>query len=204
VRQARRFQRVGQPTIAVETRRRIDGRTAQLVAESVLCWWQDIGRRRFRRAKQILIVADFTTQRAGAWKLALQRVADDTGLRLTICKLPLGTSRWTRIEKQLVCRWAGGRRGRSGGGDCAEVSLVGAAGRTGSNGRGPAPEIAVARGHVNDKVTWAAVAGLKLEPSKFQGEWNFTIEPRLSGRVRTLTPAGDLGVAARPRSVGAT
>jgi hypothetical protein len=178
VRQARRFLRAGQPVIAVETQRRIDGRTAQLVAESVLRWWQDLGRRRFRRAKQVLIVADFTTQRAGAWKLALQRVADGTGLSLTICKLPLGTSRWTRIDKQLVCRWAGGSRGRSGGGDCVEVGLVGATIRTGSNGRGPAPEIAVARGHVNGQVTRAAVAGVKLERHEIQGGWNFTIGPR--------------------------
>jgi hypothetical protein len=158
--------------IAVETARRIHGRTAHLAAESVLRWWQDVGRRQFRRARRMLIVADFITQRAGAWKLALQRVADATGLSLTVCKLPLGTSRWTRIEKQKKYRWASNGRKPSGQDQHVEVSLVGTAG---SNGKVRASEIAPPHGHANGKVTRAAVAGVKLKPHKFQGGWNFTI-----------------------------
>jgi hypothetical protein len=171
-RQARAFQRQGLPVVMVETRQRIDGSTAQPVAESVLRWWQDIGRRRFRRARKMLIVADFTTQRAGAWKLALQRVADHTGLNFTICKLPVGTSRWTKIEKQLVCRWASNGGDPSGQDQHVEVSLVGTAG---SNGEVPSSKVIGPRRHTNGKVTRAAVAGVKLKPHKFQGDWNFTI-----------------------------
>jgi hypothetical protein len=120
----------------------------------------------------LLIVADFTTQRSGALKLALQRVADPTGLSLTVCKLPLGTSRWTKIDKQLVCAWASNGRDPSGRDQHVEVSLVGSAG---SNGKVRASKIAVPHGHANGKVTRAAVAGVKLKPHKFQGDWNFTI-----------------------------
>jgi hypothetical protein len=120
----------------------------------------------------LLIVADFTTQRSGALKLALQRVTDRTGLSLTVCKLPLGTTRWTRIEKQKKYRWASNGREPSGQDQHVEVSLVGSAG---SNGKVRASKIAVPRRPTNGKVTRAAVAGVKLKPHKFQGGWNFTI-----------------------------
>ena len=154
---------------------RIDQCTAQFVAESVLHWWQKRGHRRFREARKLLIVADFNSSRAGGWKLALQRLADDTRLQLTVCMLPPDTIRWTAISKQLVCTWAPkGRRG-SIRDHYAEVSLVGSTSR---KDRVPLSEILDSSRHSDRKVSRAAVAGVKQSRHEFHGDWNFTISPQ--------------------------
>ena len=67
-------------------------------------WWDTIGRRRYPGADRLLICADgggSNGYRLRAWKIELQRLAAETGLTITVCHLPPGTSKWNKIEHRL-------------------------------------------------------------------------------------------------------
>lgn len=83
----------------------IDHDTAQFAANTVLRWWHEMGRERFPKASDLLIMADgggSNGVRCRLWKLALQGMADETGLTLTGCHFPPGTSKWNKIEHRRV------------------------------------------------------------------------------------------------------
>ncbi|HQT75251.1 MAG TPA: ISAzo13 family transposase [Acidiphilium sp.] len=78
--------------------------TAEFAVASVRRWWRLIGRRHYPRAKQWLICADgggSNGARNRAWKYHLQRLADQTGLAITVCHYPPGTSKWNKIEHRM-------------------------------------------------------------------------------------------------------
>jgi len=57
-------------------------------------------------ARELLITADgggSNVSRARLWKVALQRTADATGLKINVCHLPPGTSKWNKIEHRMFC-----------------------------------------------------------------------------------------------------
>jgi len=77
----------------------IDHDTAAFATETIRRWWNEMGRPAYRAAKELLITADGggsngTSNRL--WKVCLQRLADETGLRVGVCHLPPGTSKWKR------------------------------------------------------------------------------------------------------------
>jgi hypothetical protein len=37
------------------------------------------------------------------WKMALQKLADETGLIMQVCHYPPGTSKWNKIEHRMFC-----------------------------------------------------------------------------------------------------
>jgi hypothetical protein len=76
--------------------------------------WLDVGRRRYRKARRLLIEADGggpTDHRKWGWKVGLQRLADEFGLIITVTHYPAGASKWNPIEHQLFgpisANWAG-------------------------------------------------------------------------------------------------
>jgi Rhodopirellula transposase DDE domain len=78
--------------------------TAAFAVESIRRWWRELGQSRYQDAKQILITADCggsNGARVRLWKTELQRLADQTGLSITVTHLPPGTSKWNRIEHRL-------------------------------------------------------------------------------------------------------
>jgi hypothetical protein len=84
----------------------IDHDTAEFAVNSIRSWWKKMGRRAYRSATELLITADAggsNGYRTRLWKLALQDLADETGLRLKVCHFPLGTSKWNKIEHRS-CR----------------------------------------------------------------------------------------------------
>ncbi len=89
--------------------------TAQFAANSVLRWWREMGARRFPQASELLITADGSggnSSRCRLWKVALQGLADETGLKLKVCHFPPGTSKWNTIEHRLFCFITKNWRGR--------------------------------------------------------------------------------------------
>jgi hypothetical protein len=81
-----------------------DHDTAQFATESLRRWWQTVGRVAYPEATQLLICADgggSNGTRVRLWKVALQALADQTGLRISVCHLPPGTSKWNKIEHRL-------------------------------------------------------------------------------------------------------
>ena len=68
-----------------------------------------------RQAKRLLITADCggsNGYRVRLWRLQLQRLADELGLKVQVCHFPPGTSKWNKIEHRMFCHITNNWRGR--------------------------------------------------------------------------------------------
>src|SRR3990167_1956100 len=82
----------------------VDHDTAAFAVESIRRWWQSMGQSAYPKAHQLLITADAggsNGPRIRLWKVELQKLADETGLRIAVCHFPPGTSKWNKIEHRL-------------------------------------------------------------------------------------------------------
>ncbi len=82
----------------------IDHNTAAFAVESIRRWWNEVGRQQYPQARRLLISADgggSNGSRVRLWKWEVQQLADETGLSITVCHLPPGTSKWNKIEHRL-------------------------------------------------------------------------------------------------------
>ncbi|MBR8828831.1 MAG: ISAzo13 family transposase [Gomphosphaeria aponina SAG 52.96 = DSM 107014] len=82
-----------------------DHDTASFAVATLYRWWQVLGIITYPEAKKLLISADCggsNGYRLRLWKLELQKFADQTGLEVTVCHLPPGTSKWNKIEHRLL------------------------------------------------------------------------------------------------------
>ncbi len=80
--------------------------TPAFAVESIRRWWQEIGKGRYRGARRLLITCDAggsNDHRKRAWKAELAKLAAETGLEITCCHFPPGTSKWNKIEHRLFC-----------------------------------------------------------------------------------------------------
>jgi hypothetical protein len=85
----------------------IDHDTAAFAVESIRRWWNEIGRSQYPQAKRLLLSADgggSNGSRVRLWKWELQKLAEETGLAITVCHLPPGTSKWNKIEHRLFAQ----------------------------------------------------------------------------------------------------
>src|SRR3954447_21770771 len=92
-----------------------DHDTAAFAVESIRRWWGSMGRAQYPEAKTLLITADgggSNGSRVRLWKLELQRLASETGLRISVCHFPPGTSKWNKIEHRLFSFISQNWRGR--------------------------------------------------------------------------------------------
>ena len=88
--------------------------TAELAVAAIRRWWTQVGQRRYPHAHHLLIEADAggcNGYRPRLWKRALQQLANDTDLAITVCHYPSGASKWNPIEHRLFSQisrnWAG-------------------------------------------------------------------------------------------------
>jgi Rhodopirellula transposase DDE domain len=157
----------------------IDHDTAEFAANAIRLWWTRMGRHRFPGARRLFITADgggSNGPRSRLWKWALQRVADDFDLTLSICHFPPGTSKWNKIEHRLFSFISQNWRGKPLVSHQAIVNLIAATTtRTGLRVKAALDtrryETAV---HVPDEV----FERLRITPHAFHGDWNYTIAPR--------------------------
>ena len=92
-----------------------DHDTSAFAVESIRRWWGSMGRARYPEAKTVLITADgggSNGSRVRLWKRELQRLASETGLRISVCHFPPGTSKWNKIEHRLFSFISQNWRGR--------------------------------------------------------------------------------------------
>ena len=157
----------------------IDHDTARFATATIKRWWKKMGRKRHPRAKELLITADCggsNSSRTRLWKVALQALADDLGLRLTVCHYPPGTSKWNKIEHRLFCHITQNWRGRPLVSYTVIVQLIGkTTTRTGLQVRSELDEHMYV---TKEKVTSEQLAAVRLSPAAFHGEWNYTIVPK--------------------------
>jgi hypothetical protein len=156
----------------------IDHDTARFAVASIRRWWKNMGRRRYPRARQLLVTADCggsNSSRTRLWKVALQELADELGLELAIRHFPPGTSKWNKIEHRMFCHITQNWRG------CpltSYVSIVQLIGRTTTTaGLTIRAELDENQYPTKEQVTAEQMAQVKLRPDAFHGEWNYTILP---------------------------
>ena len=159
----------------------IDHDTAQFAAASILRWWRKMGANRFPSATHLMINADgggSNGSRCRLWKVALQNIADETGLKLTVCHFPPGTSKWNKIEHRLFCHITQNWRGKPLVSRQTIVSLIAAT--TTTSGLTVKAALDTKTDDTGIKVSDEELAKVKLTPLEFHGDWNYTIRPRKS------------------------
>ncbi len=153
--------------------------TAEFAANTIHSWWQRMGRKRFPNAKELLITADSggsNSARSRLWKVALQKLADRTGLKLTICHFPPGTSKWNKIEHRLFSFITMNWRGKPLVSVEAIVELIGnTTTRTGLQVKTAIDSNSYEAGIV---VSDDELAQVQLRRHEFHGDWNYSIAPR--------------------------
>jgi Rhodopirellula transposase DDE domain len=153
--------------------------TAAFAVESIRRWWQDMGQARYRQARQLLITADCggsNGARVRLWKMELQKLADETGLAITVAHLPPGTSKWNRIEHRLFAFITQNWRGKPLVTHEVVVQLIAATKtRKGLTVQCRLDRTAYEKGI---KVSDAEMATLNIRTAEFHGEWNYTFTPR--------------------------
>jgi len=106
----------------------IDHDTAEFGTETLRRWWSHMGIRVYPRATDLLVTADAggsNSSRSRSWKVALQGLADELRLRITVCHFPPGTSKWNKIEHRMSCHITENWRGRPLVSRAVVVNLIG-------------------------------------------------------------------------------
>jgi hypothetical protein len=194
----------------------VDHDTSVFAVESVRRWWKVRGSRDYPQASRLLVTADAggsNSYRYRVWKSELAALAAETGLAITVCHFPPGTSKWNKIEHRLFSAITFNWRGRPLTSHEVVVQTIAATRTRG----GLRVEAALDTG---DYPTGVAIskermAALPLERHATHGAWNYTLHPqRASGSAETA-PAGEsrgpaqrrqatLGRLAGPRLTGMT
>ena len=156
-----------------------DHDTSEFAVETLRRWWRKMGRPAYPQAQRLLITCDgggSNSSRGRLWKLELQGLADELGLRVTVCHFPPGTSKWNKIEHRMFSHITQNWRGRPL--VCREVvvNLIGAV--TTKQGLRIQSEVDENRYESGRKVTDEEMKQLSIERADFHGEWNYTLVPR--------------------------
>jgi len=150
--------------------------TAEFAVASIRRWWNEMGRARFPGADRLLITADgggSNGYRLRAWKTQLAAFAAETGLRITVCHYPPGTSKWNRIEHRMFSFITINWRGRPLETLRTIVELISATTtETGLTIHADHDPAIYQRG---TRITDAELAAVPLHPHDWHGEWNYTI-----------------------------
>jgi len=156
-----------------------DHDTGAFAVASVRGWWRHEGRRLYPEVKEVLITADgggSNGSRLRLWKLELQSLADETGLSLSVCHFPPGTSKWNKIEHRLFSFISSNWRGEPLRDYETVVKLIS---RTATaTGLSVTCRLDRRKYPTGRKVTDEEMKRVNLERHTFHGEWNYTIRPR--------------------------
>ena len=155
-----------------------DGDTATFAVESIRRWWNNTGRSSYPHATQLLITADAggsNGYRTRAWKAELAALAAQTGLAITVCHLPPGTSKWNKIEHRLFSAITQNWRGRPL--TSHEVIVQTIAATTTRSGLRVHAQLDTGAYPTGVKISDTAMAALPITRHSFHGDWNYTLHP---------------------------
>ncbi len=172
---ARHLRRLGQHRLG---HRRRDHDTSAFAVATLRRWWDTVGRPRYTGADRLLICADgggSNGSRVRAWKIELGAFAADTGLQVTVCHLPPGTSKWNKIEHRLFSQITMNWRGRPLKIHQIIVDLI--ASTTTATGLTVHCTLDTGQYPTGISYTTAEVEALPLQRHDFHGDWNYTLLP---------------------------
>jgi hypothetical protein len=155
-----------------------DHDTARFAAQTIGKWWREMGKARYPQATELLITADgggSNSSRCRLWKVALQELANATGLTLHVCHFPPGTSKWNKIEHRLFCHVTQNWRGKPLISHDVIVKLIGST--TTAKGLKVKAALDTERYESGIKVSDQALNAVNITRDEFHGEWNYSIRP---------------------------
>ena len=155
-----------------------DHDTAEFAVETIRRWWLRMGAPAYPQATDLLVTADgggSNGSRSRLWKVALQQLADETGLRLSICHFPPGTSKWNTIEHRMFSQITENWRGRPLISYDVIVALIGST--TTQTGLRVQAALDATSYPTKQQVSDEALACVQIHPDRFHGEWNYAIHP---------------------------
>jgi hypothetical protein len=155
-----------------------DHDTAAFAVESIRRWWNARGRADYPAARRLMIAADAggsNGYRTWAWKTELAALALQTGLAITVCHFPPGTSKWNKIEHRLFSHIAMNWRGRPLTSHQVIVNSIAAT--TTATGLRVHAELDPGSYPAGARVSKAQADALPLTRHHWHGEWNYTLRP---------------------------
>jgi hypothetical protein len=167
-----------------------DHDTAAFAVESIRRWWKGAGRAAYPGASRLLITADAggsNSYRTRAWKTELAALALQTGLVITVCHFPPGTSKWNKIEHRLFAAITMNWRGRPL--TSHEVIVQTIAATTTRTGLTVRAELDPASYPDGIKVSDEQMQALPLTRHHWHGDWNYTLHPEGPRAAATPAPA---------------
>lgn len=153
--------------------------TAEFAVSSIRYWWQYVGSKRYPKSRRLLICADAggsNGYRSHLWKREIQQFSDSSGLDVSICHFPPGTSKWNKIEHRLFSFISMNWRGKPLSTYQVIINLIAAT--TTKSGLIVKARLDRKRYKKGIKISKAEVASFNITKEKFHGEWNYTIQPR--------------------------
>jgi transposase len=184
-----------------------DHDTAAFAVESIRRWWSARGRADYPAARRLLITADAggsNGYRTRAWKAGLAALAAETGLQITCCHFPPGTSKWNKIEHRLFSAITMNWRGRPLASHEVIVNTIAAT--TTRTGLTVAAELDTGTYATGIKISKAQMDALPVTPHDWHGDWNYTLHPAPAAASPPPQPAArtrpDLAWLAHPAITG--
>jgi hypothetical protein len=166
----------------------VDHDTAEFAVESIRRWWNGAGRAAYPQARRLLVTADAggsNGYRRRTWKAHLATLAEQTGLAITVCHLPPGTSKWNRIEHRLFSHITMNWRGRPL--TSHEVIVQTIAATTTATGLTVHAELDSGTYPTGVQISDEQMVALPITRQDFHGDWNYTLHPQPHS-----TPAADV------------
>jgi len=163
-----------------------DHDTAAFAVESIRRWWIGRGHRDYPGARRLLITADAggsNGYRTRAWKAELAALAVQTGLQITVCHFPPGTSKWNKIEHRLFSHITMNWRGRPL--TSHEVIVQSIAATTTRTGLRVHAELDTNTYDTGVRVHDRQIAALPLHRHDWHPDWNYTVLPESFEQVNT-------------------
>ena len=156
-----------------------DHETAAFAVNTLRSWWNIHGRRMYPDANHLLITADCggaNGNRRRAWKTELAALAIETGLAISVCHLPPGTSKWNKIEHRLFSQITMNWRGRPLTSHETLLELIGAT--TTDTGLRVTATLDTGSYPTGVKISNSEMRALPITRDDFHGDWNYTLHPR--------------------------
>jgi hypothetical protein len=155
-----------------------DHDTGAFSVASIRGWWRFEGRRLYKDPEKLLITADAGGSngiRLRLWKIELQKLANETGLSISVCHFPQGTSKWNKVEHRLFSFISTNWRGEPLRDYETIVNLI--ARTTTAKGLKVTCKLDRRRYPVGRKISAKEMKCVNIERSKFHGDWNYVINP---------------------------
>jgi hypothetical protein len=152
--------------------------TASFAVNTIIGWWQHLGKARYPHATTLTITADSggsNSPRTRLWRVELQRLADATGLEVRVCHFPPGTSKWNKIEHRMFSFVSLNWRGKPL--ESLEVIINLIAGTTTTTGLNIYAQLDDRVYEKGVEVTDEQLAAVNITRHEFHGDWNYTIRP---------------------------